>query len=126
MTTIPVGASSYGVAITPDGRHAYVTDSESGTLTAIDTRSNTVTATIPVGRDSGAVAITPDGQQAYVTLEVDVAVIDLHRRRVENTIRVGTFPGDGAITPDGRHAYVANCSSWSLSIIDTAGSGHKD
>ncbi len=124
-TTIPVGASSNGVAITSDGRHAYVTDSRSGTLTAIDTRSTAVTATIPVGRHPGAVAITPDGQQAYVTLEVDVAVIDLHRRRVETTVRVGTFPGDVVITPDGRHAYVNNCGSWSLSIIDIAGSGHK-
>jgi YVTN family beta-propeller protein len=125
-TTIPVGASSNGVAITPDGRHAYVTDSRSGTLTAIDTRANAVTATIPVGRHPGAVAITPDGQQAYVTLESGVAVIDLHRHRVETTVRVGTFPGDVVITPDGRHAYVNNCGSWSLSIIDMAGSGHKD
>lgn len=120
-TTIPVGVKSSGIAIAPDGIHVYVTDSRSDTLTAIDTHTNELTASIPVGPDPGALAITADGRHAYVTVEVAVAVIDLHRQRVVNTIRVGTSPGDVAMTPDGRHAYVANCTSWSLSIIDTAG-----
>ncbi len=118
-STIPVGAKSNDVAITPDGRHAYVTDSKSGTLIAIDTRTKAVTATIAVGTDPGAVAVSPDGRRAYVVLKSEVAVVDLQRHRVENTIRVGTLPGGVALTPDRRHAYVINCGSWSLSIIDT-------
>src|SRR5262249_46034847 len=53
-----------GVAITPDGTHAYVANSNldtrfSGTVSVIDTSTNTVVTTVPVGRLAFGVAITP-------------------------------------------------------------------
>jgi YVTN family beta-propeller protein len=44
--------SPLGVAVTPDGKHAYVVISEPktiGTVSVIDTASNIVVATVPVG-----------------------------------------------------------------------------
>ena len=38
-----------GVAVTPDGRHAYVANDSSNNVAVIDTASNTVVATVPVG-----------------------------------------------------------------------------
>ncbi|MFF3334070.1 YncE family protein [Streptomyces sp. NPDC002888] len=35
-TTLPVGELPKQVAVAPDGRHAYVTDSSSGTVTVVD------------------------------------------------------------------------------------------
>ena len=44
--TIPVGDGPYGVAVSPDGTLAYVTNYYDNTVSVISTASNTVTATI--------------------------------------------------------------------------------
>jgi YVTN family beta-propeller protein len=59
IATIPVGAGPIGIAITPDGTRAYVTNEDSNTVSVIDTATNTVVATITVGVHPVAVAITP-------------------------------------------------------------------
>ncbi|MGH8917889.1 MAG: TIR domain-containing protein [Actinomycetes bacterium] len=76
--TVPVGTDPWDVAITPDGGHAYIPNSGSGSVSVIDTGSNTITATIPVGTDPEDVAITPDGRHAYITNKGSgsVSVID--------------------------------------------------
>jgi YVTN family beta-propeller protein len=72
VATVGVGAAPEGVAITPDGARAYVTDSGQfpspgvlvNSVSVIDTNPsdasyNTVVATVGVGDFPGAVAITP-------------------------------------------------------------------
>src|SRR5215469_16572993 len=59
-----------GVAVTPDGRTVYVTNSDflvpAGTVSVIDTATNTVTATIAVGSGPNGVAVSPDSSKVYV------------------------------------------------------------
>jgi YVTN family beta-propeller protein len=62
IAIIPVGVGPIGIAITPDGTRAYVTNEVSNTVSVIDTASNTVGETIPVGVHPVAVAITPAPQ----------------------------------------------------------------
>jgi YVTN family beta-propeller protein len=62
--TVPVGDYPYGVALTPDGRKAYVTNrgSFSGggtTVSVVDTGTASVTMTIPVGTTPTGIAIAP-------------------------------------------------------------------
>jgi len=64
--TIPVGGGPFGVAVTPDGSKAYVTNLESATATVIAAATNTVVATIPVGNSPLGVAVSPDGSKVYV------------------------------------------------------------
>ncbi len=45
----PPPPAPVGVAITPDGAFAYVTHFDSGTVSVIETASNTVVATVSVG-----------------------------------------------------------------------------
>ena len=66
-TAIPVGSDPFGIAITPDGKTAYVTNDGSDTVTPIDTATNTPGTPIPVGSIPDGIAITPDGKTAYVT-----------------------------------------------------------
>src|SRR5438105_8463134 len=63
---ISVGASPAGVAITPDGKTAYVANSGSNTVTPITLATNTAGSAIAVGSGPAWVAITPDGKTAYV------------------------------------------------------------
>ena len=62
--SVPVG-SSVKIAVSPDGKHAYVTH-DLNSLSVIDTASNKVVATVDVGKEPGGLALTPDGKYAYV------------------------------------------------------------
>jgi YVTN family beta-propeller protein len=62
VATILVGFGPNGVAVTPDGTRAYVTNTIDGTVSVISTASNKVVATIPVGNFPLAVSfatVTP-------------------------------------------------------------------
>jgi YVTN family beta-propeller protein len=56
------------LAVSPDSRHVYVTtyESSSGSVSVIDTASNTVTATFKAGHHPVGVAFAPDGRRAYI------------------------------------------------------------
>ena len=58
-TPIKVGHGPDGIAITPDGKIAYVANDYSGTVTPIWTASNTTERPIKVGRGPGPIAVVP-------------------------------------------------------------------
>lgn len=127
--TIPVGVDPYGlnaVAVSPDGRRVYVTNSSDyawdGTVWAIDTATNKVTAAITVNWGASGIAVTPDGTRAYVTSywAGEVYVIDTATNTITATIYGGSHPKGVAVTPDGTRVYVANNWSDTVSVIDTA------
>ncbi len=65
--TAPAGPRrSVGVAVTPDGTKAYVTQELDDALTILDAVSDTVLGNIPVGSGPIDVAIDPDGRHAFV------------------------------------------------------------
>ena len=128
VATVPAGVEPAGVAVTPDGKHAYLANQ--GTLSVpgttvlvIDTTTNTVVATVGVGNFPSGVAITPDGTHVYVVngFSNNVSVIDTASNTVVGTpIPVGKFPQSVALTPDGTHGFVVNEFSNNVSVIDTA------
>jgi YVTN family beta-propeller protein len=63
-STIPVGEGPSDIAITPDGRLAFV--ASDGTVSVIDVRTLTVTSTIPVGGSPSGIAFTSEGNMALV------------------------------------------------------------
>src|SRR5690348_2494650 len=66
---IHVGHSPCAIAITPNGRTAYVVNCDDDTLTPISLATGTPKPAINFGRTPGAIAITPNGRTAYVTNE---------------------------------------------------------
>src|SRR5262249_60403940 len=61
-----IKAPGGAIAITPDGRTAYVVAS-SGAVTPIRTATNKALKPIRVGTNASGIAITPNGRTAYVT-----------------------------------------------------------
>ena len=101
---IPVGSNPVGVAITPDGKTAYVTnDVLRGTVTPIAVATNTPGRPIPVRPGPNGIAIAPDGKTAYVTSLNSgngmVTPIDVATNTPRHPIPVGSFPFGIAITP---------------------------
>jgi YVTN family beta-propeller protein len=115
------------IAISPDGKRAYVADSNSDLLYVIDTQTNAPIGQ-PISLKSGsvlfptAIAISPDGKRAYVANSNagEVIVVDTQTNQASpTTIGVGGDPLAIAISPDGTRAYVANRNSNDVSVIDT-------
>ncbi|MEV6053447.1 serine/threonine-protein kinase [Streptomyces sp. NPDC052107] len=125
VSSVQVGNSPGGVAVSPDGRRAYATNYfDPASVSVIDTATDrTVGNPIPVGNKPQGVAVSPDGRRAYVANSgsASVSVIDTATNRtVGNPIGVGKSPIGVAVSPDGRRAYAANAGSDSVSVIDTA------
>jgi YVTN family beta-propeller protein len=59
LKAIKVGSFPFAIAITPDGKTAYVANADSGTVTPIRTATRKPGKAIKVGTDPSAIAITP-------------------------------------------------------------------
>ncbi|MDQ6777550.1 MAG: lactonase family protein, partial [Actinomycetota bacterium] len=70
--TVATGGSPSGVAVSPDGKSAYVANSNGSTVSqfTIDPVSGALTpktpATVATGLSPSGVAVSPDGKSAYV------------------------------------------------------------
>lgn len=110
---IPVGVAPWGIALSPDGNSAWVsnwggrrpgpddkTAPSSGTPTMIDSRGVA---------DSGSVSL-----------------VDLHAGQEIVQIAVDLHPSDLKLSADGRSLYVANANSDTVSVLDTAARALKE
>ena len=94
--TIPVPNLPFGVAITPDGKFAYVTQSDFfGGVSVIDTATHAVVATIPAETENPLfAAVSPDGAFVYVSNFEDssVWVISTATNAIVAKVPVGLRP----------------------------------
>ncbi|HVX20876.1 MAG TPA: PKD domain-containing protein [Acidimicrobiales bacterium] len=114
-TSISVGTTPVGVALTAHGSVAWVVRS-GGVLAQVYPVIGIVVSTTTVGGTPVAVAVTPDNTTVYVLMRTGniVPVDHVHTNAVGSAFRAGptgtTYTGM-AITPDGRWAYVIKGSS---------------
>ncbi|HZN78976.1 MAG TPA: beta-propeller fold lactonase family protein, partial [Mycobacterium sp.] len=126
QTQIPLSASGPTIAV--NGSRAYVVNEYYGTVSAIDTNTNTVIATssrlVPSSEFYPAnLAVSPDGTRLYVAnwLQGKVVVVDPNTLTpVGEPIPVQGGADDMVLSPDGKRLYVAH-DGWvqSMSVIDT-------
>src|SRR5271165_262114 len=115
---IPATFDPHGIAITPNGKTAYVIGI--GGVTPIEVATNkpgTQIAAVGYG-----IAITPNGQTAYATNfgSDTVTPIDVATNEPGTPINVGSQPWGVAITPNGKTAYVTNAASGTVTPIEVA------
>lgn len=119
---VPVGVAPVDVAITPNGKRAYVVNQGGPSVMAINTAAKSVVATIGMHGEGGpnGVAITPDGKRAYVPrTDKTFSVIDTATNGVVTGVPVADHLSGGvAITPDGKHVYLSGSSK--IYVIDTS------
>ena len=123
------GCEADAIAITPDGKTAYVTNYTAGTVTAI--AAGTAGPPIPVGKAPSYIAITPDGKTAYVSNAGSGTVTPIRVAtntpgppikigKPINPIASGCATEAIAITPDGKTAYVTSYNGGTVIPISTA------
>jgi DNA-binding beta-propeller fold protein YncE len=140
---ITVGNVPYGVAFTPDGSQAVVTNwhhddpGTAGTISFINTTTGAVVATTSPGGLPNGVAIAQNGSNLYAYVAVEdsnspnntdwVAIYDLATYTLVTTLTIGAgaMPHGVAATPDNNYVYIAdgndNASGpGQITIIDTS------
>ncbi len=90
-----------GLAVNPVRNEVYVVNTESGTVSVIDTESNRVVATIPVHRQPYFISVDNTGRRAYVANSGsnNVSVIDLDQRARSPSPAPASSPASPASRP---------------------------
>jgi YVTN family beta-propeller protein len=114
---------THGLWLTPNGAVLLVTNRISGTVVAIDTRTNAVLGYAPTGREPHLATVHPGGREAWVAVRgeryLDVLKLDgddlvkpglrptdrMDRKKPIDTMALG--PSMVSFTSDGQFAFVA-------------------
>src|SRR5215467_7797729 len=154
---VKAGSYPYTAVISADGKKVYVsnwggripvagdfTDSQnpvlvdhrtgipiSGTVSVLDTATNTIVKHIDVGLHPTGMTLSPSGDRVYVTNANSdtVSIIDTATDTVGKTIYVGeqgpdrtpllgASPNAVAVSPDGRTLFVANGARNAVAVVD--------
>jgi YVTN family beta-propeller protein len=123
-TNIPVGKFPHDPSVRPvTGSHVYIANDD-GTVSVIDTATNTVLKSITINQGRlGDVAVSPGGTYAYVTGGLGsntLSVIDTATNIVTATMQFGSIPDEIGFSPDGAYAYIFNEGPTTVAVVDTA------
>ena len=104
IATIPIGdrtTKPTGIAISADGRWAYIANGRANEVTVLDVKARRVVQSIPVGTRPWGVSLTPDGSTLYVASgrSNEITVISTAKRSVTGKITVGERPYTVAVVP---------------------------
>jgi YVTN family beta-propeller protein len=104
------GAFPDAIAITPNGKTAYVTLASNDEVLPVSIAANKPGRAVKVGVFPDALAITPNGRTVYVANDGSdtVTPISTATDKPARAVKVGVSPGVIGITPNGRTVYVGN------------------
>jgi YVTN family beta-propeller protein len=119
-TLITVGREPYGACATPDNQYVYVNNGVDGTISVINTATETVDTTFAVGSEPVGIGITPDGTRMVVAnrTESTIMVYELPSNVRLATIAALSEPYGVTISKDNAFAYVANRGADVVQVID--------
>jgi len=119
--------SPEAVAISPDGKTAYVSDNTAGNVTVLDLVGNAKRGEISLSGQPRGLALSSDGKTLYVAERRagTVAVIDTGKRSVRSRIAVGRWPVAVALAEKTKRLYVCNQDNHTISVVDLSQSPLK-
>jgi YVTN family beta-propeller protein len=119
---IPVGLRPQGGVLSPDGRTIFITNSNSNTLSLIDTAQRKVVGEIATGDGPNRVTITPDGKTLLYSLSRAnaAAFADVATRKEQMQIPLASRPLSMVMTHDGKWAFSGIQDRDKVHVIDVA------
>lgn len=112
-----------GIAVNPDGAHAYLAFAGTDEIKVLDLATMSVVDSVPSAPHPSGIIVTPDGKKVYVSctggdsVSVFTAGVSLASW---STITGFSSPLGIAVSPDGSQVFVANSSNDTVAYIDTA------
>lgn len=107
-----------------DSRQLFVTSSDVGKLSIVDTSTWTVAKTLSPCAQPGRLALQPDAHYLWVACDdvtdksTGVAVVDTDQAKLRAQISTGRGPHALAFSADSRWAFVSNAADRTLAVID--------
>lgn len=132
LDSVPVRRSWLGLALSPDGRHAYLAGANEKKIHVFRIENDKFAAEAPLSvttpedgkKDAlpSGLAVSPDGKRLWAArvLADDVLEIDLETKKVVAAVPVGTHPYRPVFSPDGRTLAVTNWGGASVTLVDPA------
>ena len=119
---IATGKSPSDIAFGQDGRFAFVSNAEAGTVSVIDTRTLKKMRDVPAGVSPVSIAFSNKAGMVYVTDSADgfVTVIDTMRHSVVAKIKTASGASRIRFARDGRWGFVTNPDRKEVYILDSA------
>jgi len=120
IATIDVGEHPYSILYNPSNEYIYVANSESDSVSVIDSSTHEVIKTIDVEEYPWALGYNPDFNYVYVSNRHSdsVSIIDGISNEILKTVKVGDSPFAIEYNPIKSAMYVSNQGSHSVSVID--------
>jgi len=111
----------FGIDLLPDGKTAFVSNSDTNEILAIDLTAGTVKKKLNVGAEPQTVAVRPDGKVVYVATHGsdEVSAIDPKTVTLLNRIDAGPHPQTVLFAPRGDTAVVADEGAPVVTVVDT-------
>jgi YVTN family beta-propeller protein len=121
LTTYPSGIDPEAFALSHDGKVLYVSNEDSGQLSAIDLVKGALRITVNVGTEPEGVAVSPDDRIVYVTCETsnNVYVVDAHSMKVLATIATEKRPRAIFLASRSRRGYVTDEFGAALTVFNS-------
>ena len=113
------GKTAHMVTLGPEARWAYISNSNSANVSAVNLETGAVTL-IPTGPRPEGSALARDGRELYVGNRdgSTVAVIDTSKQAVVAQIPTGKGSVRMAVTPDGRHVVCGLFHENAIEVLD--------
>ena len=120
-TVIPVGKGDEGFDVSPDGRELWTANAQDGTLSVIDLKTRTVTATLDA-KTFGAnrLKFTPGGKLVLISSlgNGDLVIYDAASRKEFKRVKIGHGAAGILMDPDGTRAFIACGPDNYVAVLD--------
>ena len=121
VKTIKIGRYPRGIAVSSDGKTAYVAEMGGNRIHVVNLDDFSVSY-IPIGSNPRAIVLSPDNSMMYVTMNLSgkVASWNLATNKMGKTVKTGKAARSLAISDDGSALFVVNFVSDTISKVRTS------
>jgi YVTN family beta-propeller protein len=120
-TVIPVGKGDEGFDVSPDGRELWTANAQDGTLSVVDLKTRTVTATLEA-KTFGAnrLKFTPDGKFVLISSlrDGDLVIYEAASRKEFKRVHIGHGAAGILMDRDGNRAFIACGPDNYVAVLD--------
>jgi YVTN family beta-propeller protein len=108
------------VAVSPDGKHAYVSSIRTGNVSVFNLETGEMVHRMHSGKGAEGIAVSPNGKELWVTNrgENTLSVFDTDSYKKIKTIECGDFPIRSKFSPNGKYFVVSNAQSGEIAVFD--------